>query len=308
MHDIMPGTSLPKAYEYAWNDEVLALNQFADVAERSSAAVLSTLNTTAKGVAVAVYNPLPIEREDAIEVTIPVAGAIPDAVTAYNPQGQPVPSQILGMEGHSLRVVFIAKVPSVGYAIYDVRPSASPSVSSSLTVTANSLENTRYRVALDANGDLASIFDKALNRELLSAPARLSFHTENPSAWPAWNMDWEDRQKPARGFVAGPAQIRIVESGPARVSVEVQRTTENSLFTQQIRLAAGNAGDRVEILNTIDWRSSGASLKADFTCTAANSNAAFADKVGISQRDNDKTNRFEMPLQQWMDLTDAGGG
>jgi len=29
MHDILPGTCIPKAYEYAWNDEVLALNRFA---------------------------------------------------------------------------------------------------------------------------------------------------------------------------------------------------------------------------------------------------------------------------------------
>ena len=26
-HDILPGTSHPKAYEYSWNDEILALNQ-----------------------------------------------------------------------------------------------------------------------------------------------------------------------------------------------------------------------------------------------------------------------------------------
>ena len=122
MHDIMPGTSLPKAYEYSWNDEVLALNQFAGVAESSSAAVLSTLDTTAQGVPVAVYNPLPIEREDAVEATIPFTGTVPAAITAYDPQGQPVPTQILGHEGNSLRVLFIAKVPSVGYAIYDLRP------------------------------------------------------------------------------------------------------------------------------------------------------------------------------------------
>ncbi len=306
MHDIMPGTSLPKAYEYAWNDEVLALNQFADVAERSSAAVLSTLDTTAQGVAVAVYNPLAIEREDAVEATVPFAGALPGAVTAYDPQGQPVPTQILSREVGALRVLFIAKVPSVGYAVYDVRPEAKPAAASKLAVTPNSLENARYRITLDANGDPASIFDKSLNRELLAAPARLSFHSENPAQWPAWNMDWEDRQKPARGYVGGPAQIRIVESGPARVSLEVTRTTEDSTFTQQIRLAAGS--DRVEMLDNIAWRSAGASLKADFNFTAANANAAFADKVGVSIRDNDKPTRFELPLQQWMDLTDAGGG
>lgn len=106
----------------------------------------------------------------------------------------------------------------------------------------------------------------------------------------------------------GPAQIRVVESGPARVRLEVKRLTENGIFTQQIRLAAGSGGDRVEIFNNIDWRSFAASLKADFTFTAANINASFEDKVGVAVRDNNKPTRFEMPLQQWMDLTDAGGG
>ncbi len=308
MHDIMPGTSLPRAYNFSWNDEVLALNQFARVVENSSAAVLSTLDTTAKGVPVAVYNPLAIEREDTVEATIPFTGDVPAAITAYDPQGQPVPTQILGRDGDSLHVLFIARVPSIGYAIYDLRPEANPALTSALAVTPNSLENARYRVTLDTNGDINSIFDKSLNRELLSAPMRLSFHTENPSQYPAWNMDWDDRQKPARDFVVGPAQIRIVESGPARVSLEVKRTTENSTFTEQIRLAAGSGGDRVEILNHIDWRAFEASLKADLPFTAGNSNAAFSDKVGVTERDNDKPTRFEMPLQQWMDLTDDGGG
>lgn len=307
MHDIMPGTSLPKAYEYAWNDEVLALNQFAGVAESSSAAVISTLDTTAQGVPVAVYNPLPIEREDAVETDVPFAGSAPDAVAAYDPQGQSVPTQILGRHGNSLQVLFIAKVPATGYAIYDVRTGTGQLTSASLAVTTNTLENSRYRLALDAKGDIASIFDKSLGRELLSAPVRLSIHTENPAMYPAWNMDWEDRLKPVRAYVGGPVQVRIAESGPARVSLEVQRRTENGVFTQQIRLAAGGAGDRVEILDHIDWRSFAASLRADFPFTATNADASFEDKVGVTRRDTDKPTRFEMPLQQWMDLTDAGG-
>lgn len=307
MHDIMPGTSLPKCYEYSWNDEVLALNQFADITERSSAAVLSTLDTTGQGVPVAVYNALPIMREDPVEADISFAGKIPAAVTAYDPQGQPVPTQILGREGNSFRVLFIAKVPSVGYAIYDLRPETNPNLSSDLAVTANSLENARYRISLNANGDIASIFDKSLKRELLSAPMRLSINPENPAQYPAWNMDWDDRQKPARAYVEGPAQIKIIEAGPARVALEVKRMAENGVYTQQIRLAAGSAGDRVEILNHIDWRSFAASLRASFPLTAANPNASFDDKVGVVMRDNDKSNRFEMPLQQWMDLTDSRG-
>ncbi len=309
MHDIMPGTSVPKAYEFSWNDEVLALNQFASITEQATAAVLSTLDTRAKGVPVAVYNPLPIEREDPVEATIPIndAAAVSNGITAYDPKGQAVPTQILGCEAGKLHVLFIARAPSVGYAIYDLQSGKSQESKSSLGVSANSIENSRYRVTLGVAGDIASVFDKSLKRELLSAPVRLSIHTENPARYPAWNMDWEDREKPARAFVGGPAKIRIVENGPARVAIEVERTTENSIFTQQIRLAAGTAGDRVEILNKIDWRAFQASLKADFPFAAANPEASFDDKVGVVRRGTDKPTAFELAQQQWMDLTNTDG-
>ena len=91
---------------------------------------------------------------------------------------------------------------------------------------------------------------------------------------------------PPRAYVGGPAKIRIAENGPARVALEVERTTENSTFTQQIRLAAGSAGDRVEILHHIDWRAMQASLRADFPFAAANPEASFEDKVGVVRRGN----------------------
>ena len=40
MHDILPGTSIPKAYEYAWNDEVIGLNRFSSVLEASAGVVI----------------------------------------------------------------------------------------------------------------------------------------------------------------------------------------------------------------------------------------------------------------------------
>ncbi len=307
MHDIMPGTSVPKAYEYSWNDEVLALNQFASVTETASAAVISRMDTSAQGTPVAVYNPLAIEREDAVEASIPFKGDVPASITAYDSQGQPVPTQILAHDSNSLKVLFIAKAPSLGYAIYDLRPGAGPISEPKLNVTENSLENARYRVTLNAAGDIASIFDKSLKRELLSAPARLSINPENPPAYPSWNMYYEDRVKPARNYVSGPAKFRIAENGPARVTLEVKRVTENSVFTQEIRLAAGSAGDRVEILNNIDWRSLEASLRADFHFAAGNPDGAFEDKVGVVKRGNNNPKCFEMSQQQWMDLTDTGG-
>ncbi len=121
-------------------------------------------------------------------------------------------------------------------------------------------------------------------------------------------MDFEDRVKPPRSFVSGPAKIRIIENGPARVALEVERVTENSTFTQQIRLASGSAGDRVEIFNKIDWRAFQASLRAGFSLLAENPEASFDDKVGVVRRGNNNPKCFEMNQQQWMDLTDKAGG
>ena len=46
MHDMLPGTSLPKCYEYCWNDELLALNQFAAVETSGVGVVADHLGVT----------------------------------------------------------------------------------------------------------------------------------------------------------------------------------------------------------------------------------------------------------------------
>ncbi len=134
----------------------------------------------------------------------------------------------------------------------------------------NSLENAHYRVELDADGDVSSIYDKDLHKELLAAPMRLAISTDAPKQWPAWNIDFDQEQAPPRAYVSGPAQIRIVENGPARVAIEVTRETEGSKVVQTVSLAAGDAGDRVVFGNAIDWRTLAANLKATFALTAEN--------------------------------------
>jgi alpha-mannosidase len=301
-HDIIPGTSIPKAYEYSWNDEVLALNQFAGVLTSATEAIVSGLNTQAKGTAIVVYNPLSIPREDVVEATVSFPGGVPKGVRVFGPDGKEVPAQLAGR-----KVLFLAKVPSIGYAVYDVRAAEAPASAATLKVTESSLENARYRVRVDQNGDVASIFDKTLNKELLSAPVRLALQTEKPVDWPAWNMDWADQQKPPRAYVGGPAKFRITENGPVRVALEIERETEGSKFVQTIRLSAGDAGNRVEFGNAIDWKTPEAALKATFPLTAANSQATYNWDIGTIQRGNNDEKKYEVPSHQWFDLTDKSG-
>jgi alpha-mannosidase len=300
-HDLLPGTATPKAFQFAWNDQVLAMNQFAGVLTSATQAVVSGLDTQAKGSPIAVYNPLNVAREDVVEANVnwPNGAA---GVRVFGPDGQEVPAQL-----SNGRVLFLAKVRSVGYAIYDVQVSDTPSVSTELKVTDSSLENARYRVQIDQNGDVSNIFDKKTNRELLAAPHRLALSTDNPRQWPAWNMDFEDAQRAPRAFVSGPAKIRVVEKGPVRVSLEVTRETDDSRFSQTISLAAGDAGNRVEFGNVIDWKTRETNLKATFNLTAQNKLATYNWDIGTIQRPNAYDRQFEVASHQWIDLADQSG-
>jgi alpha-mannosidase len=162
-------------------------------------------------------------------------------------------------------------------------------------------------VELNRGGDVVSVFDKKLKRELLDAPLRLALKHDTPAEWPAWNMDWVDQQKPPRAYVNGPAQIRIVENGPVRVAIEVVRETEGSKFQQTVRLSAGDAGNRVEFGNVIEWKTSNANLKATFPLTASNTKATYNWDVGAIERGNNDERKFEVPSHQWFDLTDRSG-
>ena len=298
-HDIMPGTATPKAFNFSWNDDVIAMNQFAGVLTSATEGVASALNTQTVGTPIVVFNPLNIEREDVVETS--VFPTLPKGtVRVVGPDGAEVPAQVVS----GGKLLFVARVPSVGYAVYDVQAIPWIRKDSPLTVSKSLLENQRYRIRLNFNGDIISIVDKQLNRELLAAPIRLAIKNDTPAQWPAWNMDWTDQQKPPRAYVGGTAQVNVVEDGPVRVAVEVVRETEGSKFVQTVRLSAGDAGNRVEFSDVIDWKTAKANLKATFPLTAANANATYNWDIGTIERGNNDEHKFEVPSHQWFDLTD----
>jgi alpha-mannosidase len=301
-HDIAAGTATPKAYEFAWNDDVIAMNQFAGVLTNATEAVAAALDTTTKGVPVVVFNPLNIVREDLVEASVSFTEGMPKEVHVVGPDNNEVAAQI-----SNGKVIFLAKTPSVGYAIYDVLPGADALDRYRMKVSENSLENQYYRVKLNADGDVTSIFDKSINKELLAGPARLAISCDNPEHWPAWNMDWDQEQAAPTAYISGPAKIRVVESGPARVAVEVSRETAGSRFVQTIRLSAGDAGRRVEFANVIDWNTRESNLKATFPLTASNQVATYNWDIGTIERPTAQPKKFEVPSHQWIDLTDMKG-
>jgi len=304
-HDDLTGTCIPQAYQFSWNDEIASLNQFAGVLTSSTSAVSSLLDTSGTGTPIVVYNPVSMNRREPVEATlnlIPPATAVTvvDAST-----GATVPSQVLTSSAGGTSIAFQADVPSMGFAVYHVRPvAAAAATPSSLKVTASSLENNRIRVKIDENGDIASIYDKDAKHELLSAPIMLELR-DNPSpSWPAWEVLYDTVQSPAREYVSNPT-IKILERGPVRAGLEITRKASGSTFVQRIRLAEG--GDRVEVENLVDWRSPNSELKASFPLTASSPKAIYDLGLGTIARTNNEPDKYEVPAQKWANIDDLSG-
>ena len=309
-HDDLTGTSIPQAYQFSWNDQLVSLNEFSSVATDAVGAVAGRLDTRASGVPLVVFNPLAFDRRDPVEALVPFGRRASGVRVVDLATGRTVPAQVLGAEGALTRIVFVAELPPVGFKVFDAVPvAAAPSARAGgrpapLRVTATSLENARYAVTLNARGEVASILDKSAGVDLLRGPAELQLLDNRSPRWPAWEILWEEVTKPPRATFRDPV-VRIVERGPARVALEVTRRAEGSTVVQRISLADG--GDRLEFETRLDWRTPGTLLKAAFPLSASAGRATYDLGLGTIERPNAQPNLYEVPGQQWADLTDGSG-
>lgn len=306
-HDDLTGTSIPEAYAISWNDETIAASQLADVLATSVGGVARSLDTRGEGVPLVVWNPLAVEREDAVEATVRFASDAPKAVRVAGPDGRPVPSQVVARNGKEATVAFIARVAPVSATVFSVSPSVARPAAGEVKVSLSGLENARLKVALDAAGNVSSVFDRKLGRELLSAPLSLQLFEDEPRKWSAWEVEFSALSRPPREVVGGPAKVRVVEEGPARVAVEVVRQAAGSVFTQTLRLAGGEAGDRLEIVTDVDWKTTGTLLKQAFPLAALAKKAVYDLGLGTVERGTNRPNLYEVPAQRWAGVTDASG-
>ena len=294
---------------------MVAIKQFAAEYQNGVAGVASVMDTQVdEGVPVVVNNPVAASRSDVVEAEVVLKSDLPH-VRVYDDTGKEVAAQVLSRSGNTYKIAFIADVASMGYRTYQVVPSDTASqVETNLTVTADTLTNDKYTVKIDRNGDISSITDKETGKELLSEPIRLGLFNENYNYWPSWELNIDDYAfKDPDRYVSGTPEMQIVENGPARVSLQITRTENNSTYTQTVSLTAG--GQIVTVDNVVDWNETATLLKAEFDLTSANSQATYDLGLGVIQRGNNEKqqsdtsgqNKAEVPLQKWADMTATDG-
>ena len=165
-----------------------------------------------------------------------------------------------------------------------------------MEVTANTIENSVYKVTLDGNGDICSIVDKRCGRELVEKgkAVRLALFTGNPSYnWPAWEI-MKSTVDSAPVSVTDGVRISVAESGPVRGSLRVERTYGDSRFVQYVTLSEGGESDRIDIRSEIDWQTTDALLKAEFPLSVSNPEAVYDLGVGSTARGNNVLTAYEV--------------
>jgi alpha-mannosidase len=74
-----------------------------------------------------------------------------------------------------------------------------------------------------------------------------------------------------------------------------------------LKLAAGEAGNVIEVEATIQWQTHERLLKVGFPLTVSNPKATYDLGLGVVQRDTNSQSMHEVPAQGWADITDEDG-
>lgn len=300
-HDDMPGTSCQRVYKRSWNDLFVSMNQFRNEMNSSLASLTALMKTDfCKGRAIVVYNSIELPRKSVVKVRLDDFKA--KFARVFDANENEVPAQIKKIDEAKVEIIFIADMKGLALKVYDIRESNDAgNVISSLSVNVNTLENAKYSVTLNENGDIKSIFDKKINRELLKTPIVTGlFNYTGSEPWPAWEMNYDEANKePDR--IPKLVSKEIIENGPARVAIKVVQKDDRSIFTNIISLSDNS--EIVKVQSEIEWQSTRTMAKNIFSLTAINDKATFDLGLGAIERSNMSDKLFEVPAQKWVDIT-----
>lgn len=299
-HDDLTGTSIADAYLYSHNDMVISKNMFAKETEASVGSIAAALNTNCEGTPVAVYNPSAIERRE--KITARIKGTV-DSPVVKTMAGVALPTYSYEEDGYTY-ISFIADLKPVSVEIFEIAKS-DVDFSCELYIDDDTIENEILKVKINQAGEIASIFDKDLGKELLCGPIREELYDNNSRKWPSWEYNFDDLQKEPR-LVKGEVTVEKLDHKPVSVGFKITVNTGTTVYTKTYTLTKGAKGLRID--GDTDWQDRASLLMMRFPLSAENENALFDGDLGAVLGSN--TNEYPYfihNVHKWADLTDKSG-
>jgi len=214
-------------------------------------------------------------------------------------------------DGQHILISSDKTVPAFGYFALAVVTSLGSRKPPAVQVSANGmvLENAHLRVEIAQDGTIASLLDKDHQRPVLAGRGnQIWAYADIPRYWEAWDLEGgyasEGQEIPA-------TQIKLVEWGPSRAGIWVERKIGESSLEQIYWLWAGSR--RLEIETTLHWQERRTLLRALFPLNVRGHEAWYETAFGaVSRPTHSNTSwdaaRFEVPALRWADLSEADYG
>ncbi len=301
-HDAVPGTHIRPVY----HDLLAAYGELAGTTDALQQRAALRLSGVSEGAgALLLFNSAHHQRDEVIALDAELVG---EAVVA-DAQGAVLPQQpATAGDGRSLRLVRPGPIPGTGFASLTFVPTGEvPAQPEQVRGSDRELENAHLRARFDDNGELVSLYDKDLAREVIvpgQVGNRFELYEDMPGKYDAWDIVETYKDHPIE--LGGTVSLEQGEAGPLRASLVLTRRFQRSAIVQRISL---DADARCLVFATeLDWRERQRLLKVafpvDVNAESATYDIAFGN-IARSNRANNPSQRaqFEVNAHQWMDLS-----
>jgi alpha-mannosidase len=339
-HDLAAGSGIGVIYKDAQKDyDVVrwSTNEIGANALQTLAGRIDTESGNKGAIPILVFNPLGWGRSGEVSFQTQLPRRAGYHLMAYDWMNRPVPllSQRWDENTGELKASLKAWVSPLGYSVYRLNYEADSAGGPENRFPIVSVDEDSSKIILN-NGVVSVSVDKTSgcidsltvswvdDRDLkgpqkprnhkveLIAPGKcgnqLEFFKDTPKDYDAWNID--PGTLDAAPALAGKADsVELVDAKSAHPAVRILRNWQNSKFVQTISLEDGK--DQVDIDNEIDWHESHILLKAAFPLAVTSDHATYEIPYGTIERTTLRTNswekaQFEVPAQQWADLSGPG--
>jgi alpha-mannosidase len=332
-HDLAAGSGIAVIYRDAQKDYTEVFRSDKEVTDASLRVLESSIDTVdphdKSAVPIVIFNSLEARRSETVQLSIQLpAPANSIHIRAANCDCI-IPIWVLSHDEktNTFSVLAAVEVRELGYQVLFAEPGALKEAAvveryvpkSQTTADSLSIDNGRVSLTVDKKtGCITSLANKDLGSSGKSpeyfAPSscanQLQTFADTPKQYDAWNIDpgtLDGKMTPIEAVDS----IKLLDFGPVRKTIRIERTWQNSHFTQDISL--DNFSDFVRVDNTVDWHETHVLLKAAFPLAATSAKATYEIPFGSIERATTRDNswekaKFEVPAQRWADLGDDRQG
>lgn len=197
-----------------------------------------------------VFNTTGNKRNEFVRIPLPESLGSEVVKVLDNKKKEVISQIVTNSESTIKEILFQAEVPSMGYSTYQItnaKPAIKNGASAAILADGScKIETDLYTILLDQSkgGTIKSLLAKTLKKKEFVDKSNLRRFNEIRG-----NFFKEG------GFCSSgqsPVNIRILENGPAKVSVEVKGTLASHPFTQLITVFQGQK--RIDLTVKIDWK------------------------------------------------------